>query len=287
MMFREVFLLVFSVFILAFASEAPGEGTFGKTAALLIFSGAMLITYGLVYLLPKQKNLPLVILLASTALLFLVFPLQDPFSLHITLLSIWGLAFVIGGYGIHKRALLSVRFILPFTIPYLALTVTADYFPPYLSLAALAATLLIFPWFLKLFWGFEPLENPYLKERLEAFCRRAKFRHRGLYTWKVQNHTITAAIVGALPSLRYVLFSRALIDAFTPEEIEAILAHEIGHAKYYHLWLYPLLVLGILVIGLLLIDLPFWPAFLLYLLLTTLYFRFVFGYFSRLFERQA
>ncbi len=39
------------------------------------------------------------------------------------------------------------------------------------------------------------------------------------------------------------LFTDYLIEKFTPEEAEAVLAHEIGHIKKFHQWFYVVLVL--------------------------------------------
>ncbi len=125
------------------------------------------------------------------------------------------------------------------------------------------------------------------------------------------NDMLTAGIVGIVPKLRYVMFTKRLLRELSPEAIEAILAHEIGHNYRKHLLIYPLILLGMIVcIGLFsmffsdalihfltLEELthPTQPwniygiiiLFAIYASIIGLYFRFVFGLFSRLFERQA
>lgn len=160
-------------------------------------------------------------------------------------------------------------------------------------------------------WRCERLADGPLRERLESLCNRASFRCTDLKVWTVLNHMLTAAILGVIPRFRYVLFTKRLLDELPPEHIEAILAHEIGHHYRRHLLLYPLILLGAsLAIAALF---SFWSAyvgpavgdlsaaypsalwepteyfalFVASALVFALYFRYVFGFFSRLCERQA
>ena len=123
---------------------------------------------------------------------------------------------------------------------------------------------------------------------------------------------MTAGVVGIIPGLRYILITPALIETLSREELEAVIAHEIGHVKKYHLLLYVFLLSGFsLLAGMLaepLIYLLLSQNFLNKLILESgiaadsivtvvgavplflfllLYFRFLFGYFIRNFERQA
>jgi len=118
--------------------------------------------------------------------------------------------------------------------------------------------------------------------------------------------------MGMTRGSRYLLLTPALLAALSPTELEAVLAHEVGHLKKFHLLLYLLLFLGFgillqlglqpLIYGLLnsqffyemLFSLESKPETLLTVLtglpmvvLALLYFRFVFGFFMRNFERQA
>jgi hypothetical protein len=45
-------------------------------------------------------------------------------------------------------------------------------------------------------------------------------------------------IAGLLPRVRYVVFTDRLLEELTPDELDAVLGHEIGHAKHGHIWLY-------------------------------------------------
>jgi STE24 endopeptidase len=180
-----------------------------------------------------------------------------------------------------------------------------------ISLIFAGITLVCLPPLIIRVWRCKPLEDTALKVRLEDLCTKAHFKHAGIKTWTVMNNSLTAAIIGILPRMRYVMFTKRLLRELSPEEIEAILAHEIGHSYRRHLLLFPLIIFGALVILWILSGIfsePFNAWFLLqsqlhpsslwelayylsiYLccaIVVALYFRYVFGLFSRLFERQA
>ena len=171
--------------------------------------------------------------------------------------------------------------------------------------------MIFFPPLLQWMWKCKPLNKGVLLERLEEICRRGNFKHAGMKTWTVMNHAFTAGIIGVLPKYRYVMFTKRLLDEMPPECVEAILAHEIGHSYRKHLLIYPFVLLGMIIttglfslffsrsiddffsLHYLLDPSPAWKAlypliiFVPYAIIMGLYFRFVFGYFSRLFERQA
>lgn len=143
-------------------------------------------------------------------------------------------------------------------------------------------------------WECKPLHKSY-QERLDLLCKKAAFSHAGFKTWHGLAATPTAAILGLFPAFRYILFTPALLNTLSPEALEAVLAHEIGHNKHKHLLWFPLILLGMILFTTLLMQLLFtfhnfqnpFLLFFLYAVFTALYFRFIFGYFSRLFERQA
>jgi STE24 endopeptidase len=97
--------------------------------------------------------------------------------------------------------------------------------------------LLIVPTFIMpLFNKFEPLEDEALNARIEALMKRCGFKAKGIYRMdgsKRSSHG-NAFFTGFGPSKRIVLFD-TLLDKLTPEEIEAVLAHELGHFKLRHI----------------------------------------------------
>jgi STE24 endopeptidase len=90
----------------------------------------------------------------------------------------------------------------------------------------------IMPWFNK----FSPLQDPALVERVERLLARCGFRSRGLYVMdgsKRSSHG-NAFFAGVGASKRIVLFD-TLIQRLDPAEVEAVLAHELGHYKLNHI----------------------------------------------------
>jgi STE24 endopeptidase len=95
----------------------------------------------------------------------------------------------------------------------------------------------IFPrWIAPLFNRFTPLEEGELRSRIEALVRRCGFRAEGLYVMdgsKRSSHG-NAYFTGFGAQKRIVFFD-TLMKRLTPSEIEAVLAHELGHFARGHI----------------------------------------------------
>jgi STE24 endopeptidase len=89
-----------------------------------------------------------------------------------------------------------------------------------------------------LFFKFTPLEEEHraLAERLTALAERAGTRVRGVYRFDMSRRTkaANAALMGLGRSRRVVL-GDTLLDAFTPDEVETVLAHELAHHVHHDL----------------------------------------------------
>jgi STE24 endopeptidase len=88
-----------------------------------------------------------------------------------------------------------------------------------------------------IFNRFSPLENPDLRARIESLLSRCGFRARGLFVMdnsKRSSHG-NAYFTGFGVAKRIVLFD-TLISRLEPNEIEAVLAHELGHFSRRHVW---------------------------------------------------
>jgi STE24 endopeptidase len=88
------------------------------------------------------------------------------------------------------------------------------------------APVLIFP----LFYKFTPLDDEDLVERLTRLAERAGARVRGVYRFDMSSKTVeaNAAVVG-LGNTRRIILGDTLLDNFSADEIETVLAHELGH----------------------------------------------------------
>ena len=171
---------------------------------------------------------------------------------------------------------------------------------------------LFFPPLIRWLWGCKPMPPGPMRSRIEQFCLSQGFSSEILYWPLFEGQVLTAAVMGIIPKFRYLLLTPALLTTLNEQEVDSVLAHEIGHVKKKHLVLYLLLFLGFSVLaGSLAEPLPYlllgsgwfytlagWlqlnPDTLLavlgalpLLLFMLIYFRFIFGYFIRNFERQA
>jgi len=88
-----------------------------------------------------------------------------------------------------------------------------------------------------LFNKFSPLEDAALRSRIESLLAKCGFRSRGLFVMdgsKRSSHG-NAYFTGFGAAKRIVLFD-TLISRLAPTEIEAVLAHELGHFSLRHVW---------------------------------------------------
>ena len=99
-------------------------------------------------------------------------------------------------------------------------------------LLAQLAPVVLFP----IFYKFEPLENEELRRRLVILSEHAGTRVRGVYRWKLSEKSkkANAALTG-LGNTRRIILADTLLDNYTEDEIEAVLAHELGHHVHRHI----------------------------------------------------
>ncbi|HVN19950.1 MAG TPA: M48 family metallopeptidase [Dongiaceae bacterium] len=99
-------------------------------------------------------------------------------------------------------------------------------------LLAQLAPVLLFP----IFYKFEPLQDEELKRRLIMLGQRAGTQVRGVYRWRLSEKSkkANAALTG-LGNTRRIILADTLLDNYTPDEIEAVLAHELGHHVHRHI----------------------------------------------------
>ena len=187
-----------------------------------------------------------------------------------------------------------------------------------LTALGVLAMLIGMPWLIRLVLGLQPLPPGPLRSQLEQTARRLGFRLSEILVWNTRNGMANAMIVGMVPWFRYVVFTDRLLQEFSPEEVQAVFGHELGHLKHQHMFFYlafltlSMAVLGSLCDVLLLpalawssgwlavlfpewlpADLAQWLdprgslALVVVLLVMLLYVYGVFGFLSRRCERQA
>jgi Zn-dependent protease with chaperone function len=116
-------------------------------------------------------------------------------------------------------------------------------------LVPLAAIMVAFPHMLSRIWSTSTLPESPLRTRLDGLTCRMGVRCRDFRIWKTDRQVFNAAVAGLLPSARYIFMTDALLLYLRDDELEAVIAHELGHVRRHHLML-----------RILLLGLPLWVA---------------------------
>jgi STE24 endopeptidase len=86
-----------------------------------------------------------------------------------------------------------------------------------------------------LFHKIERLEDESLKSRLEAISAGTGLSIEGVYRMRMSEETVKAnAYLAGLGATRRVILGDTLLEGFSPEEIDIVFAHEIGHHVHRH-----------------------------------------------------
>jgi STE24 endopeptidase len=87
-----------------------------------------------------------------------------------------------------------------------------------------------------LFYKVEPIDTPELLERMKRLAAGTGLTIEGVYRLGLSADTSKAnAMLAGLGRTRRVLMGDTLLERFSPDEIEVIFAHEIGHHVHRHI----------------------------------------------------
>ncbi len=97
--------------------------------------------------------------------------------------------------------------------------------------------LLVYPtWIAPLFNQFKPLEDATLKERVSTLMARCGFTSNGFYVMDGSKRSAHAnAYFTGFGASKRVVFYDTLLAQLNPAEVDAVLAHELGHFKHRHI----------------------------------------------------
>jgi len=166
---------------------------------------------------------------------------------------------------------------------------------------------IISPAILRYVWSTSVLTSGGLRTRLQNICDHIRLRYREILVWRSDGVVVNAAVMGLIPSLRYILLSDGLLESMNERQVEAVFGHEAGHVKHLHIHFYllfaafsMLLVGGVLWLVWEFLPFEFWHRWLgisrlewsstldlLAMVLVLLCWIVGFGWVSRRFERQA
>ena len=87
-----------------------------------------------------------------------------------------------------------------------------------------------------LFNKFKPLEDETLKARVTALMQRCGFAAKGLFVMDGSKRSAHAnAYFTGFGAAKRVVFYDTLLNQLSPNEVDAVLAHELGHFKHKHI----------------------------------------------------
>ena len=160
--------------------------------------------------------------------------------------------------------------------------------------ALIVLALICLPLLLRFVWKTRPLPDGLLRRRLEDLIARTHLRCRQILLWDTfGGQMINACVTGFVGITRYILMTDTLIKALEPDEIVAVFAHEIAHARRHHIAYYVMFAVGFAPM-VALPEVTVAPGFIgavfhLMWLVTALalYWGVVFGYLSRRMELEA
>ena len=97
--------------------------------------------------------------------------------------------------------------------------------------------MVVYPTFIApLFNKFQPLEDESLKTRVTALMQRCGFAAKGLFVMDGSRRSAHAnAYFTGFGAAKRVVFYDTLLRQLSPGEVEAVLAHELGHFKHRHI----------------------------------------------------
>jgi Zn-dependent protease with chaperone function len=201
--------------------------------------------------------------------------------------------------------------LLPFDAPKYFLSTTGGELIFFISFLIIIAV--FGPVMIQKLWRCRPVEEGKKRSEIEEICKKAGVGFADILYWPIfGSRMITAGVMGLIKRFRYILVTKSLLSLLEPEEVEAVIAHEAGHIKRNHLVFYLLFFLGYMLLAVSTFDLviysviyakPFYRFMVDFgisqptiisisygIAITAIflvYFRFIFGYFMRNFERQA
>jgi STE24 endopeptidase len=117
-------------------------------------------------------------------------------------------------------------------------------------LPILAAGYTLAPMVLVRVWKTSRLPESDVRERLVRLCGRIGVACREIMIWETPGlQFLNAAVMGVVGRFRYIVVSRTLIEMLPPDNIEAVFAHELGHARRHHMVYYLLFVVNCLLLA--------------------------------------
>jgi STE24 endopeptidase len=198
-----------------------------------------------VFLLPQRNDsirLMLLFLILTAGHIAVSFPLsfysghvlEHRFSLSTQTFAAWLWRYAkrnLLGMALGMALMLGLFWLIWTTGPIWWLVAAGAFFLVSVLLGQLAPVLI-----LPLFYKIEKLDTPELTGRIASLAVGTGLSIEGVYRLDLSQETVKAnAMLAGLGRTRRVLLGDTLLKGFSPEEIEVIFAHEIGHHVFHHI----------------------------------------------------
>jgi Zn-dependent protease with chaperone function len=109
---------------------------------------------------------------------------------------------------------------------------------PAIQILGMVVVLSLIPAVLRHVWDTVRLGPGPLRDMLENMCRIHGVRIRELLVWRTHGTMMNGAVMGLIGPIRYILLTDALLENLTRTQVEAVMAHELGHVRRRHMiWL--------------------------------------------------
>jgi STE24 endopeptidase len=134
---------------------------------------------------------------------------------------------------IFGAAVVAVIFVLIEHIPSLWWLVAWVLLAVFTLIVTVLAPIVLIP----LFYKMRPLEDGELKDRLNAVAKSSGVKVSGIYIIEFSEKTTLAnAAVMGLGRTKRIVISDTLVNAYSPDEIDVVMAHELAHQRHADVW---------------------------------------------------
>jgi STE24 endopeptidase len=110
-----------------------------------------------------------------------------------------------------------------------------EWVPALASAAMVIPIALAAPGFVVRLLGAKPFPEGEIRSTLLLMCEQAKVPVREVLLWPTGGSMINAGVTGFIGPLRWVLLTDGLIDTLRREQVMAVMAHELAHARRHHM----------------------------------------------------
>jgi len=108
-------------------------------------------------------------------------------------------------------------------------------YEPLLMAGGGLAVFALAPLIIRFVWNTRRMPDGPLRRRLVELCKRHGVKVRELLLWHTHGGQINGAVMGLVGPLRYIMLTDGLVERMDDRQVEAVMAHELGHVRRRHM----------------------------------------------------